>query len=150
MTTEKSLAITVKTLANQFHRFMSVKKAEIAERMKEIKTITEVQGHIVTYLYDNASSGPIYQKDVEKHFNIRRSTATVILKRMEKAGVILRTVSGEDARKKSIVLTDKAKKLHPRVRSEILKAEEQARRGLTPGEVAEFIRVAEVIGKNIS
>ena len=68
---------------------------------------TYMQGGIIVYLMNN--DGPIYQRDVEKRFNIRRSTATGILKGMEKDGLIMRVPEECDARLKRLVLTDKAK-----------------------------------------
>ena len=49
----------------------------------------------------------IYQKDIEKNFVVRRSTASGILDTMEKNGMLMRIPSDFDARSKRIVLTDK-------------------------------------------
>ena len=49
-----------------------------------------------------------FQQDIEKEFNIQRSTTTVLLQRMEKKGLIYRQSSKKDARKKSVHLTEKA------------------------------------------
>ena len=53
--------------------------------------------------------GDIYQKDVEKEFQIRRSTATGTLQILEKNGFIRREPVKQDARLKKLVPTDKAK-----------------------------------------
>ncbi|MBU7555685.1 MarR family winged helix-turn-helix transcriptional regulator [Pediococcus ethanolidurans] len=48
------------------------------------------------------------QRDIETEFAIRRSSATTLLQRMEKKGLILRLVAKDDARQKEIQLTKKA------------------------------------------
>lgn len=54
-----------------------------------------------------------YQKNIEEDFNIRRPTATNILKTMEKDELISRVPVKNDSRLKTIVLSDKAKILLP-------------------------------------
>lgn len=149
MDAERSVAVAVKTLVNQFHRYMTSKKAEITAKVKGLEGLTEVHGRIIEYLYHNMGTETIYQKDLEKQFNIRRSTATVILHRMEKAGFVVREVSSEDGRMKALVLTDKAKKIYPKLHAEIVKAEAQARRGLSDEEFETFLRVTKKIVKNM-
>ncbi|CAI2697715.1 hypothetical protein AKUH3B202X_14290 [Apilactobacillus kunkeei] len=50
----------------------------------------------------------MFQKDIEHEFNIRRSTASTLLKRMEDKGLIRRAESNKDARQKQVILTDLA------------------------------------------
>lgn len=54
-----------------------------------------------------------YQKDIEENFNIRRPTATNILKTMEKTDLLSRVPVKNDSRLKTIVLSDKSKELLP-------------------------------------
>lgn len=150
---KKSLALTISALANQFQRFMVVTKAQIKEKIDDVDKVTELQGRIVSYLYallEQGSSEAVYQKDIERFFTIRRSTATVILKRMEKNNLIIRRVCKTDARMKAITLTQKAKDMFPVAYAEFQKAEEQAKRGLTDEEVEIFLRVVDKILQNIS
>lgn len=149
MDMEKSVAFAVKALSNQFHRYMTVIRDTVAIKYPEVAAITDVHGRIIEYLYDNLGKQPIYQKDVEKEFVIRRSTATIILQRMEKAGLVRRIVSQDDARLKEIVLTERARKIHPAARAAIIRAEKQATRGLTNEEIETFLRVARKIAENI-
>ncbi|MCK8619842.1 MarR family winged helix-turn-helix transcriptional regulator [Apilactobacillus kunkeei] len=50
----------------------------------------------------------MFQKNIEHEFNIRRSTASTLLKRMEDKGLIRRVESNKDARQKQVILTDLA------------------------------------------
>ncbi|GLB46562.1 hypothetical protein WR164_05410 [Philodulcilactobacillus myokoensis] len=52
-----------------------------------------------------------FQSDIEHEFWIQRSTASVLLKRMEARKLIIRTSSLEDARQKQVILTSKARQL---------------------------------------
>ena len=55
-----------------------------------------------------AQSGDVFQKDVEEEYSLRPSTATELLKKMEKNGLIYRQAMPNDARMKKIIVTDKA------------------------------------------
>lgn len=62
---------------------------------------TYMQGGIIVFLM--RSNGAVYQRDIEKQFNIRRSTATGILKGMERDMLIHRVPVSDDARLKRLV-----------------------------------------------
>lgn len=69
--------------------------------------LTSMQMSVIdflTLLYDQE----IFQKDIEHEFNIRRSTASTLLKRMEDKGLVRRVESNKDARQKQVILTDLA------------------------------------------
>ena len=64
------------------------------------------QGRALHFLL--AQTGDIFQKDIEEEYSIRPSTATELLKQMEKNGLLIREPAPYDNRLKRIVLTDKA------------------------------------------
>ncbi|CAI2662253.1 hypothetical protein AKUG0406_14460 [Apilactobacillus kunkeei] len=69
--------------------------------------LTSMQMSVIDFLtlfYDQE----IFQKDIEHEFNIRRSTASTLLKRMEDKGLVRRVESNKDARQKQVILTDLA------------------------------------------
>lgn len=147
---EKHIAVAIKNLANQFHRYMTALKLELAASADDFEHVTDIQVRIISYLYERLEREAVYQRDIEKHFSIRRSTATNILKRIERNGLIKRATSDADARMKTIVLTGRAKRLYPKARAEILKVEQQAAKGLTDVELALFFRIIETMSKNIT
>ena len=71
--------------------------------IKENKNLTSVQIWILNFLFRNEGRD-VFQKDIEAEFNTRRSTATELLKQMEKNGLIparlrgLRRASEKDRR----------------------------------------------------
>ncbi|MEG1502950.1 MarR family winged helix-turn-helix transcriptional regulator [Enterococcus sp. 22-H-5-01] len=69
--------------------------------------LTGVQLSIIHMLSERKQQ-IVLQRDIEQEFNIQRSTATVILQRMEKKGLIQRKKADQDARQKQVMLTSTA------------------------------------------
>lgn len=67
--------------------------------------MTHTQAMIIRYLKNNADRA-VFQRDIEKEFDIRRSSVTSVLQLMEKNGFIVRTSDESDARLKQIHLTE--------------------------------------------
>lgn len=68
----------------------------------------------LTYYKDNEDL-PVYQRDLETCFKLRRSTISSLLTTLEKKGLILRVPVAHDARLKRLVLTEAGKDLGDRV-----------------------------------
>ena len=91
----------IKTLENLItRRILAVAKEE------GYPALTTVQIRIMRYLFLNKDK-EIYQKDIEKNFVVRRSTASGIIDTMVKNGMLKREYSTLDLRVKRIVLTEK-------------------------------------------
>ena len=78
----------------------------IIKLLIEKNGITQMQSWIINYLYDHPEED-VFQKDLESQFRIARSTATGILKLMEKKELLRREPVPSDARLKRLVLTEK-------------------------------------------
>ncbi len=129
---------------------MSEVKSDIDRKVGDAKNISAIQGRIILFLHTESEQGDVNQKDIENHFNIRGSTAAIILRRMEKNGLISRQVDKDDMRKKIVRLTQKAKNLHPAAQAEIERAEKTVTNGLSKKELDCFIKVMDKIVGNIS
>lgn len=81
-----------------------------SETKKQFDNVTGMHGYVIGFLKNNQDRD-IFQRDVEKTFSIRRSTATTILQGMEKNGLIIRRPTEYDTRLKKIILTEKAKQM---------------------------------------
>lgn len=92
----------VNTLSHQLKR-------RFADLEEEDSLATNMQRLILHYILFESLKRDIYQKDVEKEFQIRRSTATGALQILEKNGFITRNPVKEDARLKKLAPTEKAK-----------------------------------------
>jgi Transcriptional regulators len=73
--------------------------------------LTGTQVQIIDYLAHQPERENICQRDIECEFNIRRSTATNILKIMEKKSLIKREPVEDDSRLKRVVLMPKSQKI---------------------------------------
>ena len=97
---ERHLGFEIRTLNNCVKRYVH------STRPPEFEESTGVHGWAIRYFYENRDKD-IFQRDFEARFSIRRSTATNMLKLMEKNGLITRESVSYDARLKKIVLTKK-------------------------------------------
>lgn len=73
--------------------------------------LTSMQMSIIDFIANHPQK-VILQRDLEKEFNIKRSTATVLVQRMATKGLLThgRSLVG-DKRQKQVMLTDKAREL---------------------------------------
>ena len=112
--------------------------------------LTNMQKHILHYILFETMHRDLFQKDVEKEYNIRRSTATETLQLLEKKGYIYRERVESDARLKRIVPTDKAVKVRCHLLDTIKRMEEQIKEGISENDMAVFLRVLKQISENLS
>ena len=143
MKREDTIGFTVRSLSNLFRRCLD---AEI-DSAKE-PCLTGLQGWIIGYIHDH-SDVPVYQGQLENVFEVRRSTMTEILNAMEKNGLIIRVRDEHDARKKRLLLTERAEQFHSRVVASISDIEHLAGENLTSDEIKRFCATAAKIKLNL-
>lgn len=85
--------------------------------------LTPVQQQILKFILIESRHHPVFQRDIEEAFQIRRSTVTGIIRLIEQKGYITRTSVEHDARLKQLVPTEKAESLRPRIIEHIRKCE---------------------------
>lgn len=136
----KNAGIYVSKLSNKIRR-----KLDMFSSRKEF---SGSHGRTLHFLL--AQNGDIFQKDIEEEFSIRPSTATEMLKQMEKNGLIVRQPVAYDNRLKKIVLTDKALKYKQQVIEDIIELEENLTKGISEDELNLFFKVIEKMMDNIS
>lgn len=78
----------------------------------------------------------VNQNKLESNFNIRRSTTTEILQRMEKRQLIVRLSSPQDARQKMIQLTELGKNYLPKIKNYIKEHDKKVLTNLSKEEIA--------------
>jgi DNA-binding MarR family transcriptional regulator len=71
--------------------------------------LTEVQMAVINFL-STQPGGQAAQHDIEVEFHIQRSTVTATLQRMEAAGLLTRSACPDDARRKTVKLTARARR----------------------------------------
>ena len=92
---------------------------------------------------------PVYQKEIEKEFGLRPSTATEVLKNLEKDGLICRVPEEQDGRYKRIIFTEKAEAIRETLKDEIEGSEKLLLEGISEGEKQEFLRIAQRMLDNL-
>lgn len=115
-----------------------------------MEEVCGMQGPLIGYIYEQSRSRDVFQRDLEKEFSIRRSTATVMLQNMEQKGFIVRVPVERDARLKKIVLTDKAIELHNAIRRSIDVFNTYLEAGITQEEKEAFFRILDKITENLT
>lgn len=96
-----------------------------AEKYAQTLGLTSVQISIIDYIAHEENNQDIFQRDVEKEFNIRRATATSALKLMEERDLLVRVSVKSDARLKRIILTPKAHLLAKQINEYFNKTEQR-------------------------
>ena len=112
-----------------------------------ITGLTPRQCRIMGFIMDKGDK-PVYQKDIEAEFNIRRSTATRLLQAMEHKNLIMREPEENDGRLKRIRLTKKAMERSREVLDRISCIERQLVEGITAEEMKVLHSVCQRIRQN--
>ena len=139
-----------KQLHFQIHRTSRLIKRYIDNTHTKvyIDNMTGNHGYILGFVYENRDRD-IFQRDIEKEFNLRGSTVTNMLNLMEKNGLIERKSVDGDRRLKRIVLTQKAVEIHQLVISDIERLEETISKGIDKKDIEVFFSVLDKINSNI-
>ena len=116
----------------------------------EQNKVTGTHGYILGFLCrKNNANEPVYQRDLEQAFSIRRSTATEVLNTMETNGLILRESSSTDKRLKRLVVTEKGYQTHKLIVSRLNAVDEELINVLTPDEFESLKTIIEKLKNNL-
>ena len=106
------------------------------------------QGRTLQFLL--AQTEDVFQKDIEEEYSIRPSTATELLKQMEKNGLITREPVPYDNRLKRIAVTEKALAYKEQVIDELTALEETLIKDIPQEKLRIFFEVIEKMMDNLS
>ncbi len=143
MDLSKTIGVEVKSLSNLIMNGMD---KTITDGV--LSSMTGIHGWIISFVY-NHEDLPVFQRDVEKHFKLSRSTVTELLQLMEKNGLITRESVDYDARLKQIKLTPHSIDLQEKLHQQILLFEERICAGLSKAELDAFYTTIEKMKQNI-
>ena len=128
----KNIGVRFRMINNAIRRYID----RNSELKKEIDNVTCSNGWIIGHLCRMEELGKdVYQRDFETDFGITRSTASKVLKLLEKKGLIERTAVSHDGRMKRIVLTDKSREIGRQMHKQGERTEKQLTSGFTPDEL---------------
>lgn len=139
---EKTISFELRAINNQIKR-----------RINSLQVLqeNEVKGiycHVIGFLSDNADRD-VYQKDIEEHLSIRRSSVTSLLNSMEDCGLVERKPVNGDGRLKKVALTQKALEIHDCIDCEIKRLEVKLREGMSPQELKTLFSLLDKIRTNV-
>lgn len=144
MKQEPTLAFRLKSLDNQIRR-----QLERTAILENPANLTGMQYALLGFISNRIDHMDIYQRDIEAEFNIRRSTASVMVKQLERAGLIRRESVPNDARLKKIILTEKADAPQKASKRNMERLQALLTRGLSPEELKNFNATLDKIQKNL-
>ncbi len=110
--------------------------------------LTSMQTMLLSYLHEHDEQD-LYQKDLEKLFRIRRSTATGILQVLERDGYLVRLPVPQDARLKKLMLTTKGQRACDEANRRVEQLEQTMRHGMTEQELTQLFELLERVKTNL-
>ena len=117
--------------------------------LQETLGMSGAQGNILNFILVEGQKHSIYQKDIEKEFGLRPSTATEVLKALEKKELICRVSEKQDARLKRIDITTKTQEIRHHIATQKANTEHKILKGITEEERQIFIAIGERMLKNL-
>ncbi|KRK96203.1 hypothetical protein FD25_GL002669 [Levilactobacillus acidifarinae DSM 19394] len=99
--------------------------------------LTGMQMSVIDYLARRGAT-TTYQVDVEHEFEIQRSTASLLVRRMVDRELVTRVVAASDSRKRQLQLTTKGRKLVPVITAHLDQQDQKMVAGLSPEVAAGF------------
>lgn len=109
--------------------------------------LTGLHGWVIGFIA--RQEGPVFQRDLEERFSVRRSTMSNILSLMEKNGLITRAPSKKDGRAKQITLTPRAVAIDRFVRQDIKRLEAVITKNISEEELKCFFSTIDKIKNNL-
>lgn len=128
----RAVGVRFRMINNAFRRYVD----HTSELKAELDNMTCSNGWIIGHLCKMEERGvDVYQRDFENNFGITRSTASKVLKLLEKKGMIERVSVSHDGRMKKILLTEKSRELGRQMHSEFDRVESQITKGFSEEEL---------------
>lgn len=141
-----AIGFEIKTVSNLIKRRLDESGLD-----KDLEGLTGMQGWIIGMIYHREQAGvDVFQRDLEKEFDIRRSTVTGLIKLMEQNELITREPVARDRRLKRLKLTARSRSIHERVSVKFRQMEDRLRTNLSEQEIHQFLDVLSKIKNNIS
>lgn len=138
---EKYIGKDIIVLSNRIKRKMRVATESFG--------ITDTQGRVLRYIWEESKKREVFQKDIEDEFDIRRSSVTQIIKLLERDGLIVRESVQRDARLKKLVLTEKAIEIQKLMNGKVRELEAEMQKDISPEEKELFLKILCKIRTNV-
>lgn len=136
------IGFQIRTLSNLISRKINQMVSE------EEENLTANQSWVLDYLTLHQEQD-IMQRDIEKKFSIRRSTASHMLQLMEKNGYIRRISAPDDARMKKLIITEKGIEAQRRMKDRLCRFEDLFQSNITPEDLQYLKKLFKQLEENI-
>lgn len=110
--------------------------------------LTAEQGRLILFLND-CKDEPVYLKDLEKSFNLRKSSLNSLVNNLEKNGCVIRITNQNDNRLKELKLTPLGEEKVQLLRKSFENNEETTRKALTFEEAQNLSDILDKLIANI-
>ena len=128
---ERAIGVELRKLSNLTCRYF-----EQQTNKKQVDAITGTDGWIIGYIARRQQQGEaVYQRDLETHFGITRSTASKVIGLMVQKGLVEQQSVAEDKRLRRLALTEKAREVLRLMDEDHRHMESVLRRGFTGEEL---------------
>lgn len=137
-------------IGKELRKFNNMMKRDFykSDFRREMENTMGTSSWIIGFLVDNRDRD-VFQRDIENTFSMRRSTASNILRLLEKKGIIKRESVDYDGRLKKIVMTEKAIEINERMIADMSEREAKLTKGISENELEIFFKVIDKMRKNI-
>lgn len=142
MTGNTHVGFEIRVLSNLIYRRINQMSAQEGE------TLTANQDWVLHFLIQSQGRD-IMQRDIEKEFSIRRSTASRTLQLMERNGYIRREPVSYDARLKKLVVTQKGTEARERMIDRLNRFEAELQSGISREELNQLTSTIRKLEENI-
>jgi DNA-binding MarR family transcriptional regulator len=106
--------------------------------------VSPLEGHVLTYL---RSYAPASIRDLVRVFGVKQSTFTSLLDRLERGGLVRRTINPDDRRSFLVHITGQGSELAVRLTRHLRGLEDDIRRRVELRDVKGFQAVMQAIGE---
>lgn len=125
--------------------------ANLIRRIYNISTDNNgAQTRILYFVLANYSERDIYQKDIEDELNIRSASISVLLKKLEENGMIIRERVPYDDRLKKIRPTSSSIEMKKKIDQNMQLVENQLTSGVSKEKLKIFFEVIQKMTENMS
>ena len=135
----------VRILSHQIHRWI-----ENSPNKKKVDSVTGANAWIIGYISEKTKNNEdVFQRDLEKNFEITRSTASKVVNLMVEKGMVERQSVPWDARLKKLVLTDRGREIDKLMENEFITVEQTLAQGFSEQELEKFFEYMHRMQKNM-
>ena len=110
--------------------------------------LTGIQAFFLKCIHDKSSEGDLFQRDLEKMFDIRRSSVSTMISCVEKKGYIKRESIPTDKRINKIVLTEEGRKKYEEVDADLKEYKHQLLKDFSDEEIDLVYNMLQKISDN--